>query len=191
MRPKDDFSRRSVSTSAPAECRRTRYRGSTAGTPPPRCRWPGAAAVTGVIGRLFWLFANRNRAILDQFKRGAIVIDDPGVKRDTAKVKRQHGAAILSLAGIWVHPDDDTKHFKLMGTTGSGKSTAIRELIDQAIRRGDRAVIADADDGYLSNFYDAARGDVILNPFDDRSVKWDLFAEIGARYDVDQRSPGR
>jgi type IV secretory pathway TraG/TraD family ATPase VirD4 len=54
------------------------------------------------------------------------------------------------------------------------------------LQRGDRAVIADPDGGYLSRFYDAGRGDVVLNPFDERSVKWDLFAEIKNDYDVEQ-----
>ncbi len=31
-----------------------------------------------------------------------------------------------------------------------------------------------------------ARGDVVLNPFEQRSVKWDLFGEIKNLYDVDQ-----
>ena len=50
---------------------------------------------------------------------------------------------------------DETKHFKFIGTTGTGKSTAIRELLAAALARGDRAVIADPDGGYLRRFYDA------------------------------------
>jgi type IV secretory pathway TraG/TraD family ATPase VirD4 len=92
----------------------------------------------------------------------------------------------LTLAGIEVPPEDETKHFKLVGTTGTGKSTAIRELISGALERGDRAIFADPDGGYRARFYDASRGDVILNPFDPDSVKWDLFAEISNPYDVEQ-----
>jgi type IV secretory pathway TraG/TraD family ATPase VirD4 len=92
----------------------------------------------------------------------------------------------LSLAGIPVPPFDETKHFKLIGTTGTGKSTAIRELLGGALRRGDRAVIADPDGGYLARFHDPKRGDVILNPFDSRSAKWDLFGEIKNPYDFEQ-----
>jgi hypothetical protein len=61
-----------------------------------------------------------------------------------------------------------------MGTTGAGKSTAMRELLDGAPKRGDHAVIADSDGAYLSRFYIRSRGDVILNPFDPQSAKWDL-----------------
>jgi type IV secretory pathway TraG/TraD family ATPase VirD4 len=74
----------------------------------------------------------------------------------------------------------------LIGTTGTGKSTAIRELLQSIRHRGDRAVIADPDGGYCQPFCDPARGDVILNPFDARSLKWDLYAEIHQPYDYEQ-----
>ena len=74
----------------------------------------------------------------------------------------------------------------MIGTTGTGKSTAIRELLEGALERGDRAVIADPDFSYVDRFYDASRGDVILNPFDPRAARWDLFAEMTTLYDADQ-----
>ncbi len=99
--------------------------------------------------------------------------------------KHDHRQA-LTLAGIPVPKEDETKHFKFIGTTGSGKSTAIRELLGGALSRGDRAIIADPDGGYLNRFYDQQRGDVILNPFDRRAAKWDLYGEITNDYDIDQ-----
>ncbi|MGH8305589.1 MAG: type IV secretion system DNA-binding domain-containing protein, partial [Steroidobacteraceae bacterium] len=67
-----------------------------------------------------------------------------------------------------------------------GKSTAFRERLSAALARGDRAVVADPDGGYLKHFYDAHRGDVILNPFEPASVKWNLFGELTSDYDVEQ-----
>ncbi len=92
----------------------------------------------------------------------------------------------LAFAGERVPPADETKHFKLLGTTGTGKSTAIRELLRGALARGDRAVLADPDGSYLKTFYDPARGDAILNPFDPRAARWDLLAEIVQLHDADQ-----
>jgi hypothetical protein len=92
----------------------------------------------------------------------------------------------LTIADHPVHASDETKHFKMIGTTGTGKSTAIRELLKGALERGDRAVIADPDGSYLNRFYDPNRGDVILNPFDPRAARWDLFAEISTPIDADQ-----
>jgi len=116
-------------------------------------------------------------------QRGSLIAD--GIA-ESPRVTHAGPAASLSLAGIALQPMDEVKHFKLIGTTGTGKSTAIASLLDRALARGDRAVIADPDGGYLRRFYRPSRGDVILNPFDSRSVKWDLFGEISTPYDVDQ-----
>lgn len=94
--------------------------------------------------------------------------------------------APITLAGLPVAASDEAKHFKFIGTTGTGKSTAIREMLSAALARGDRAVIADPDGGYLSHFYNKDRGDVILNPFDPGSEKWNLLGEVTNDYDVDQ-----
>jgi type IV secretory pathway TraG/TraD family ATPase VirD4 len=94
----------------------------------------------------------------------------------------------LTLAGLPVPEEDETKHFKMIGTTGTGKSTAIRELLSRALKRGDRAVIADPDGSYMNYFYDADRGDVILNPFEPGAARWDLFGEMSTLYDADQLS---
>jgi type IV secretory pathway TraG/TraD family ATPase VirD4 len=92
----------------------------------------------------------------------------------------------ITIAGLPIPFEDETKHFKLIGTTGTGKSTAIREMLRGALARGDRAIIADPDGGYLNRFYDPSRADVILNPFDEDARKWDLFGEINNDYDVNQ-----
>src|SRR6202044_2421301 len=97
---------------------------------------------------------------------------------------------LLTLAGVGVAALDETKHFKLIGTTGTGKSTAIRELLGAALARGDRAIFADPDGGYLAHYFDRRRGDIILNPFERDSVKWDLFAEIQNTYDIEQLGAG-
>jgi hypothetical protein len=128
------------------------------------------------------------------YRRGAIVSHGEFNLGNTLQARRPRpstGAmsdseAAVTLAGIAVAAEDETKHFKLIGTTGTGKSTAIREVLSTALARGDRAVIADPDGGYLNNFYDADRGDIILNPFDPDSMKWNLLGEINSEYDVDQ-----
>jgi type IV secretory pathway TraG/TraD family ATPase VirD4 len=96
----------------------------------------------------------------------------------------------VTLAGLAIPSGDEAKHFKIIGTTGTGKSTAIREILSHALARGDRAVVADPDGGYHARFFLRYRGDVLLNPFEDWSVKWDPFAEINDSYDADQLASG-
>ncbi len=83
---------------------------------------------------------------------------------------------------------EEVKHFKLIGTTGTGKSTAIRELLERALQRGDRAIISDPDGAYHARFFRRYRGDVVLNPFQPDSVQWHPFAELRNSYDVEQLS---
>jgi type IV secretory pathway TraG/TraD family ATPase VirD4 len=122
--------------------------------------------------------------------RGAILAPAParvaGTRGRAARGAGRDRGDVLTLAGVTLAPQDETKHFKLIGTTGTGKSTAIRELLGAALKRGDRAVVADPDGGYVRSFYDGSRGDVILNPFEAASVRWDLFAELTEQHDVEQ-----
>ncbi len=122
-------------------------------------------------------------------KRGVLIADGASMQRRSARRKKSM-PELLTLAGVAIPPSDESKHFKLIGTTGTGKTTAIRELLGSAIARGDRAVFADPDAGYLEHFYDRYRGDIVLNPFEPQSAKWNLFAEIQNSFDVDQLANG-
>ncbi len=94
------------------------------------------------------------------------------------------------LGGVVLRPEDEPKHFKLVGTTGTGKTTAICALLSGALARGDRAVITDPDGTYLRRFYDRYRGDVILNPFEPHSARWDPFSETRNPYDYEALARG-
>lgn len=127
------------------------------------------------------VLARRRSAKEPEHRRGAFV------SNEHIEDKCQHRSVdSITLAGVRVPLLDETKHVKIIGTTGTGKSTAIREILDAALARGDRAIIADPDGGYLKRYYDPDRGDVILNPFDPKAHKWDLFGEIEQNYDIDE-----
>ena len=129
---------------------------------------------------------SRRSGAREVHRRGARILDGRAAQRRTARLLLRQTVPPLAIAGVRIARDDEVKHFKLIGTTGTGKSTAIRELLEVALERGDRAVITDPDGGYLARFHDPGRGDVILNPFDPRSVQWDPFAEVHAPYDAEQ-----
>jgi type IV secretory pathway TraG/TraD family ATPase VirD4 len=133
----------------------------------------------------------RRWTLADTLKRGARILHGRQVRRQVRRRRRQlRGGAQLSLAGVPLAASEETRHFKLIGTTGTGKSTAIAGLLARALARGDRAVITDPDGGYRRLFFDRRRGDIVLNPFDPLSVKWDPFLEISKPWDVDLLSSG-
>jgi type IV secretory pathway TraG/TraD family ATPase VirD4 len=127
------------------------------------------------------------RASPETHKRGVLLKDAVAWRR---RIVRGAGSSVLTLAAVPIAERDETKHFKLIGTTGTGKSTAIRELLGGALSRGDRAVVADPDGGYCSRFFNRYRGDVVLNPFEPASVKWDPLAEINDSYDAAELASG-
>jgi type IV secretory pathway TraG/TraD family ATPase VirD4 len=139
---------------------------------------PAFLGIAGVLG-------SRRSGARDMHRRGSRIVDGTRQQRRAAR-RRRSGEPVLTLAGVAIGEEEAAKHFKLIGTTGTGKSTAIGELLGAALARGDRAVVADPEGSYLERFHDSRRGDIVLNPFDARSVKWDPFSEIRAPYDAEQ-----
>jgi hypothetical protein len=145
-------------------------------------------ALSAALGYLTGQALSRSGGDAVAHRRGALVSQAPAlpVTRRGSVQSVEGASGEITLAGVRVPEPDEAKHFKIVGTTGTGKSTAITELLDGALNRGDGAIIADPDGSYMRRFYDAGRGDVVLNPFEPTSSRWDLFGEITDAYDVDQ-----
>ena len=78
----------------------------------------------------------------------------------------------------------ETQHTIVSGTTGSGKTVLISDLVQQIRQRGDRCVIYDKMGSYTQAFFDPER-DVLLNPLDDRAPRWSPFYEARSPRDFD------
>lgn len=81
-----------------------------------------------------------------------------------------------SLAGVPFPWRLEQSHAMLIGTTGTGKTVALRDLLSQVRARGHRAVIFDLTGAFIEAFYHPAR-DVILNPLDVRCPQWSVFED--------------
>jgi hypothetical protein len=64
------------------------------------------------------------------------------------------------------------QHIEIMGDTGAGKSRLIMQLLLQIKGRGHSAIVYDPACEFVQRFYDANRGDIILNPLDARCPYW-------------------
>lgn len=80
----------------------------------------------------------------------------------------------------------ETRHFAFLGTTGSGKTTALRQMLDAIEARGEVALVYDTSGEFIANYYQPERGDIILNPFDARCAFWSPFDEISHPADADR-----
>src|SRR5277367_2395131 len=63
--------------------------------------------------------------------RGSLVVDRPPAAGSRSRQNAREAG--VTLAGLAVPAHDETKHFKLIGTTGTGKSTAIQEMMISAL----------------------------------------------------------
>lgn len=73
--------------------------------------------------------------------------------------------------------DLEAYHTALLGSTGMGKSTLFRELCYQIGALGETAILKDPKGEFRDEFYDEARGDIILDPSDQRCPYWALERE--------------
>lgn len=90
----------------------------------------------------------------------------------------------ITLGGLAVPIETEPLHFLLAGSTGTGKTTLVDEVLSIAIPRGDRVIICDPNGHHLSRF--AQAGDTLLNPFDRRAPGWCVFNEVRKDFDYDR-----
>ncbi len=77
------------------------------------------------------------------------------------------------------------QHLQLMGDTGVGKTQLIMQCLRQIRQRGDSAIVYDPACEYIQRFYDAGRGDIVLNPLDDRCPYWGPAQEMESNAEAD------
>ena len=82
--------------------------------------------------------------------------------------------------------DSETKHFLVTGSTGSGKTNLIHNILSQVKAKNQPAIILDQTGEMIAKYYDASRGDIIFNPFDLRSKNWDLWADCKEKTDLER-----
>ena len=77
----------------------------------------------------------------------------------------------------------ENMHALIVGTTGVGKSTLLRQILSRIRAKGGRAIVVDLNGEFAAKFL--IDGDKIFNPFDKKSVRWNPLAEIHSDEDVD------
>lgn len=114
----------------------------------------------------------------------------------------------LTIADIKIPFSVESLHFLENGSTGTGKSVAIKEVVNciknrkrlytehnnKVIASGkgdlkqlDRMVVIDPN-GDLYSIFANPKKDILLNPYDERTKGWNLFNEIHNEYDYDRFS---
>lgn len=120
----------------------------------------------------------------DQVRRGSRVVDAATLDGLTRGDKKADNGSDVTIGGVTIPRMLEAQHFLISGTTGAGKTQVINGMLRSIRKRGNRAVIADPAGGFYARF--GQPSDVLLNPFDKRSIAWSPFAEIKADYDCER-----
>jgi len=72
----------------------------------------------------------------------------------------------------------EAQHIELMGDTGAGKTTLIMQILRQIQGRKHSAIVYDPACEFIQRFYSEKRGDIVLNPLDDRCPYWGPSEEL-------------
>jgi len=82
----------------------------------------------------------------------------------------------------------ESHHFSIAGAPGAGKTQTIMQLMDQVNdrRATDTAVVWDPTGVLTERYFDAGRGDVILNPLDARCPSWNPKWELSGTNAFDE-----
>ena len=140
------------------------------------CLVTGLAALVLMMGML-WLGTRRQR---DRLLRGHALCSSKQLSRQVRQSKQK---PIYTFAGVPLPKDSECQHILVCGATGSGKSVAIQALMAQIRAQGACALVFDKGLNLLPRFYQS--GDHILDPFDARGARWDLWAECQSVFDYE------
>ena len=106
------------------------------------------------------------------------------LRRSLLSLGRKPGEAPYEIARIPWPDGAETLHTIVSGTTGSGKTVLIADLVEQIREKGERCVLYDKMGSYTETFFDKRR-DVLLNPLDRRAPRWSPFLEARSARDFD------
>ena len=104
------------------------------------------------------------------------------LRRDAGTIRKQIRTRYGPPDGIPVHPEIrvpetlEVRSFSLVGSPGSGKTTVLNGMADQAIGRGDRVLLFDFKGDFTERIPDGKK--IILSPWDARAVRWALGSDV-------------
>lgn len=157
--------------------------------------WIGFISAFALIVAMICFFNFRgNKLAQEKFIRGGKIVTKGKLKKLIRKSNLLECSKLLHLQHLFHKSYNLTKipfpkdaeflHSIILGSTGTGKTSAILELLDQIRKNGDRAIIYDKMGAYTSTYYNP-QTDIILNPLDARSKSWSFFSEIRRESDYD------
>lgn len=125
------------------------------------------------LSAFFISAAGFRKRLLSRYLKGARLGDKNSY---IELIRRKRKKARIELCGIPIPVSEETKGFFFTGKPGVGKSLSFYNILGNLKKEG-KKIVYDFKGDYVSKFYDE-KYDLIFNPMDKRSVKWDIFREL-------------
>jgi hypothetical protein len=144
--------------------------------------WPGWVGALGVfvLALVLTMLRNRTRRRIEEPGRRL-----KGPEMVTVKEFNQWSGAggisfltTKSRESLSIPRSLESSHMMMMGDTGAGKSVLQRRVLMQIAERGETAIVYDPALEHTPQFFNPARGDLILNPLDVRCPYWSPSDEV-------------
>ena len=135
-----------------------------------------ALVMCGIFVLIYLVWSRFGRDVKsEKIKEGSGRILSP---REASNIlKSFNKASHFCIGAMPLVKDSETKHFLVTGSTGSGKTNLIHNILPQVEKKKQPAIIIDQTGEMIAKYYDPTRGDIIFNPFDTRAKSWDFWSD--------------
>jgi type IV conjugative transfer system coupling protein TraD len=130
-----------------------------------------AAAFISIFG--LWFYYGMSQKKTDVTKGIKLVKPEALAKQ----IRNEKVASDIVIGDLPLLKDAETRHILVTGTTGCGKTNLFDIILPQIRTRKNKAIIIDIKGKYVAKYYNPET-DFIFNPFDQRSVDWDIWADF-------------
>ncbi len=98
---------------------------------------------------------------------------------DVAKIlRKQFMASEFTIGKMPLVKNSETSHILITGTTGSGKTSCMNEIMPQIRSKNQPAIIVDYTGLMTKRYYDESRGDAIITNSEAGGYIWDFWEDI-------------
>lgn len=159
----------------------------------PHNPWLGGGALAGLLlaGGIIWLLneygdSGFRGARYFRWLRGTRIENWHRVKGlvNAANRRNKHNLRPIMIGNMPMPVHLENRNTMICASTGAGKSVSMESMIVSALKRRDKMAVVDPNGTYYSKF--SFPGDIILNPYDARTVGWNVFNEIRGKHDFER-----